>query len=274
MNKLFLQEVLQMKKISVPWFAGSVAAWDMLFDIPIPRVIRDVCYKKEVTPLETAIGFVTVGIIFGAVLALFNGILICSWINRYVAAGIFAVAATFLCEFKDSARGLRLLISAVSRKIGGEDWCDCVLEASAFDHSFEKTSGSMPALLIILLELLCFAALGYTRNAFWCVAVFAGACTIQMLFATLPRTLGQEPFLCIPSEKRLSMWYLPIAAACVLIFFYPAAGVVAAALVGGLGQMIHKDFILTSTPVTADVITLCGKMTELILLFCGLLFVL
>ena len=266
--------MLQMKKISVPWFAGSIAAWDMLFDIPVPRVIRDICFKKEVSPLEIAVGFVAVGIIFGTALALCNGILICSWINRYVAAGIFAVGAAFLCEFKDSARGLRLLISAISRKFGGEDWCDCVLEASATDHSFERTSGSMPALLIILLELLCFGALAYTLNAFWCVAVFAGACTIQMLFATLPRTAGLEPFLCSPSEKRMKMWYLPIAAACVLIFFYPAAGVVAAALIGGLGQMIHKDFILTSTPVTADVITLCGKITELVLLFCGLLFVL
>ena len=263
-----------MKKISVPRLDAAVAAWDMLIDIPVPGFIRKLCVKKSVTHLELASGFVLTGIFTGVVFALFSGLLSVSWINRYAAAGIFAVAAAVVCELKDSGRGLRLLISAVSRKLSGNGWIDSVLDASAGDGSFERSSGSISALLISFVEAGCFALLSYYHAAWWCVAVFTGAFTVQMLLATLPRTLGNDPFLKISSAQKLQMWLLPVLTGLVMIFFFPAAGIVAAALVGGLGQMIHKNFLLTQTPVTADVITLCGKITELILLLCGIIFVL
>lgn len=263
-----------MRKISIPWLDAAVAAWDMLVDIPVPGAIRKCCAGKKVTHLELAVGFVAIGILLGVILALFSCLLSVSWINRYVAAGIFAVVAAVICETKDSGRGMRLLISAVYRKISGDGWIDSVLDASSRDGSFEQSSGSISALLIAFLETGCFALLAYYRAAWWCVAVFAGAFTIQMLLATLPRTLGNEPFLKIAPDRRLKIWILPAVTGLVMIFFFPTAGIVAAALIGGLGQIIHKNFLLTETPVTADLITLCGKLTEIILLLCGIIFVL
>ena len=263
-----------MKKISVPWLDGTVAAWDMLIDIQVPGFIRKLCRKKNVSTLELAQGFVIIGILTGVVLAIFSALLSVSWINRYVAAGLFAVTASVVCEIKDSGRGLRLLISAISRKLSGNGWIDSVLDASNRDGSFEKSSGSISALLISFTQIACFGLLSYYRAAWWSVAVFTGAFTIQMLFATLPRTLGEEPYLKIAPSQRLKMWLLPALTGLVMIFFFPAAGIVAAALVGGLGQIIHKNFLLTGTPVSADVITLSGKLTEIILLLCGIIFVL
>ena len=95
-----------------------------------------------------------------------------------------------------------------------------------------------------------------------------------MLFATLPRTLGNEPFIKIAPAQRMKIWIIPAVIGVLTILFFPAAGIVAAVFVGGLGQMVHKNFLLTGTPVTADVITLCGKLTEIILLLCGVIFVL
>ena len=263
-----------MKKISVPGLAWAITAWDMLMDIPVPRVVRNFCSGKGVTHLELAHGFVIVGIFTGVVFALFSTLLSISWINSYVAAGIFAVAGAVVCELKDSGRGIRLLISAISRKLSGEGWIDSVLDASAKDGSFEKSSGSISALLISFIEVVCFGLLSYYRAAWWCVAVFAGAFTIQMLLATLPRTLGNEPFIKIAPDKKTKIWIIPAVIGVLTILFFPAAGIVAAVFVGGLGQMVHKNFLLTGTPVTADVITLCGKLTEIILLLCGVIFVL
>ena len=263
-----------MKKLSVPRLEAAVAAWEMLVDYPVPGFIRKCCANRNVTHLELAVGFVAVGILFGVFLALVSGLLSVSWINRYVAAGIFAVAAAAVCETKDSGRGMRLLISAVSRKLSGDGWIDSVLDASSRDGSFEKSSGSISALLISFLETGCFALLAYYRAAWWCVAVFAGAFTIQMLLATLPRTFGDDPYLKIAPAQWMKMWILPAVTGLVMIFFFPAAGIVAAVLIGGLGQMIHKNFLLTETPVTADVITLSGKITEIVLLLCGIIFVL
>ena len=272
--RIMKKEVLLMRKISVPGLAWAITAWDMLMDIPVPRFVRNFCSGKGVTHLELAHGFVIVGIFTGVVFALFSTLLSISWINRYVAAGIFAVAAAVVCELKDSGRGLRLLISAISRKLSGQGWIDSVLDASARDGSFEKSSGSISALLISAVEVVCFGLLSYYRAAWWCVAVFAGAFTIQMLFATLPRTLGNEPFIKIAPDKKMQIWIFPAVIGVLSILFFPAAAIVGAVFVGGLGQMVHKNFLLTGTPVTADVITLCGKLTEIILLLCGVIFVL
>ena len=272
--RIIEKEVLLMKKISVPGLAWAITAWDMLMDIPVPRFVRKLCSAKSVTHMELAHGFVLVGIFTGVVFALVSTLLSISWINKYVAAGIFAVAAAVVCELKDSGRGLRLLISAISRKLSGEGWIDSVLDSSAQDGSFEKSSGSISALLITFIEVGCFGLLSYFRAAWWCVAVFAGAYTIQMLLATLPRTLGNEPFIKIAPDKKMQIWIFPAVIGVLSILFFPAAGIVGAVIVGGLGQIVHKNFQLTGTPVTADVITLCGKLTEIILLLCGIIFVL
>ena len=253
---------------------GTILAWEMLMDIAIPESVRRLCANKSVSYLEIAVGCVICGILCGLTLSLLSGLLNLSWLNPYVAGGLFAVLAAAFCEYKDSGRGLKLLVSAISRRCSGDGWVDSVLEASSADHALEKTTGGLAALLILLLELCCFGLLAYYGASLWCVVVFAGAFTIQMLFATLPRGMGYEPFVKVSSERRLKIWILPVLAAVFSFFFFPAATLVAAALIGVLGQMIHKDFLITDTPVTADIITLSGKITEIILLLCGVVFIL
>lgn len=263
-----------MKKFFGSRLSGTVLAWEMLMDISLPESIRRFCARKNVSCQEIATGFVLCGILSGALLALLCFLLNISWINRYVAAGIFAVAAAVFCEYKDSGRGLKLLVSAIFRRSSGEGWVDSALEASANDRSLEKNMGGLAVLLFWALQVCCFGLLAYYRASLWCIVVLAGAFTVQMLFATLPRPMGEEPFLKIPSARRMKIWFLPIATAIAAFFFFPAATLVAVVLVGGLGQMIHKDFMITQTPVTADVITLSGKITEIVLLLCGIIFVL
>ena len=263
-----------MKKISVPGLARTIAAWDMLMDISVPRAVRNMCAGKRVTHPELAQGFVIAGVFTGVLFALFSALLSISWINSYAAAGIFAVAAALASEFKDSGRGLRLLISAVSRKLSGDSWSGGVLNAYSGDGSCEKSPGNILLLLFYCIEVVSSGLLSYHRAAWWFVAVFAGAFTVQMLFATLPRAFGHEPFIKIASGKKKEIWILPVVIGVLNILFFPAAGIAAAVIVGVLAPILYKNFLLTRTPVTADVITLCGKLTEIILLLCGVIFIL
>lgn len=262
-----------MKNLLKTLFGGTVAAWEMLIDLPVPSFCRRLFYSPCISPSALAAGFTVVGFLIGLFIALIGGILNISWLNRYVAAALFAVAAVIISEILDSGRGLRLLISGVSLRLGGAGWIDSVLRARDRDGSFEKSTGSVAAMTVILAEIVCFGMLAYYRSALWCVAVFTGTFVIQMLFATLDRGYGEVPYINIEPEKMRDIWKLPAVIGVLTVLIFPAAGIVASAIVAGLGQMIHKNFVLTGTPVTADVITLCGKITQLVLLLCGLVFV-
>ncbi|MBR7104812.1 MAG: hypothetical protein IKC65_07705 [Lentisphaeria bacterium] len=256
------------------WFSGFCTAWEMLIDRPLPRRLTARVQGCSPTSLQIAAGFALTGITVGALLALLCGLLHISWLNHYVASGLFAAAAVFLAEYKDSGRGLRLLLSCIRRKLDDYDWIEAATEASAEDRSLEKSAGTLSAMLILLLEFICFALLAFHRASLWCIPLFSGAFTIQMLFATLPRKMNMPPYLPIPENRKKAIWILPGLIALTTFFIFPAAAIAAAAIVGGLGTILHKNFILTAAPVTSDLITLSGKITELILLLAGVIFIL
>ena len=179
-----------MKTICKKWISGFAASWEMLIDLPLPEMIQRFVKDPAPAAITVAAGFPLLGLLTGILLAFFCGILNASWINPFVAAGVFAAAAVFFCEFKDSGRGLRLLVSAVTLRLKKYSWSDSVLTASDSDGSLEKGPGSITAAAVILVEILCFAMLARYRASLWCVAVLAGAFTVQMLLATLPRHPG------------------------------------------------------------------------------------
>ena len=253
---------------------GFAAAWEMLIDIPFPETLRRFRGARRASGAETAAGFVLVGLLAGIVLAVAGGILNASWINRYAASAIFAFAAVAVCDGRDSFRGLKLLVSAVSGVFDGRGVRDSLLEASVSDGSFDRTAGCISALGILLLELFSFGLLAAGRASLWSVAVLVGGCIAQMVFSTLPRSGSEPPYLVIAPAARRRIWILPGVTALWMFLCFPVPTVAAAAVVGGLGVMIRRDFILTGTPVTADVITLAGKIAELALLLCGIVFVL
>ena len=261
-----------MKDKTFSWLGGIVSAWEMLLDIPIPGIIRKYADRKNTSVISVAAGFVILGAAAGLLLAAAGGILNVSWINRFAAALLFSLAATAFCEYKDSGRGFRLLVSAIRRKLAGNSFSEAILEAAPDDGSFEHSSGNLGSICILLFELIAFALLAYYRVCLWSVAVFAGAFTIQMLFATLYN--GNGAFLPIPQNRIKQIWIAPLAVTMVLFLIFPAATIAAAAIVGCLGQIIHRDLAASQTPISADVITLSGKITELFLLLCGLIFVL
>ena len=254
------------------WLSGVIAAWEMLLDIPVPGFIRKFTAKKPPQVIAVAAGFTILGAAAGLLLAAFGGILNSSWINRFAAALLFSLAATAFCEYKDSGRGFRLLLSAIRRKLSGCTVMEAVSDAAHDDGSFERSSGSLVSICILLFELIAFALLAYNRTCLWSIAVFAGAFTIQMLFATLYN--GSGAFLPVPQNRMKQIWIAPLAVAVILFLFFPAATIVAAAVVGCIGQIIHRDLAASQTPVSADMITLSGKITELIMLLCGMIFVL
>ena len=253
---------------------GFAAAWEMLIDIPFPTALRRFRGGRLATGAETAAGFVLVGLLAGIVLAVAGWILNASWINRYAASALFAFFAVAVADGRDSFRGLKLLVSAVSGVFGGRDWRESFLDASASDGAFERTAGCIAALTILLAELFCFALLAAGRASLWSVAVLTGGCIAQMVFSTLPRAGGDPPVLVIAHSARRKVWILPVLAALWMLFRFPVAAVAAVVLLGGLGGMVRRDFVLTGTPVTADVITLIGKIAELALLLCGVIFAL
>ena len=262
-----------MRERAIDCLCGFAAAWEMLVDVPLPAKLRGLCRGRKPSGLELAAGFVLVGLLAGIVLALAGRILSLSWINRYAASGIFALAAVAVCDGKDSFRGLKLLVSALSGLFAGRNWHDSLACASADDGSFDKTCGCIAALAILAVELFSFALLFRGGACLWSVAVLTGGCSSQMFFALLPGADG-SPFLTLSPDDRRKMWILPALAALWMIFRFPVAGIASCVIAGGLCAMIRRDFVLTGTPMTPDVITLGGKLAEIVLLLCGLLFIL
>ena len=123
------------------------------------------------------------------------------------------------------------------------------------------------------MELFSFALLFRGGASLWSVAVLTGGCTSQMFFALLPGP-GGSPYLAVPPADRRKMWILPALAAFWMILRFPAAGIASSVIAGGLCAFIRRDFVLTGTRTSPDVITLAGKLVELVLLLCGLLFIL
>ena len=262
-----------MRERAIDCLCGFAAAWEMLVDVPLPAKLRGLCRGRKPSGLELAAGFVLVGLLAGIVLALAGRILSLSWINRYAASGIFALAAVAVCEVKDSLRGSKLLVSALCGLFAGRDWRTSLACASADDGSFDRTCGCIAALTILGAELFSFALLFGGGASLWSVAVLTGGFTSQMFFAALPGPDG-SPYLVLRPADRRKMWILPALVTLGMILRFPVAGIASPVIAGGLCAFIRRDFTLTGTPMTPDVITLCGKLAELVLLLCGLLFIL
>ena len=262
-----------MRERAIDCLCGVAAAWEMLVDVPFPEKLRGLCRGRRPYGLEIAAGFVLIGLLAGIVLAIAGRILNLSWINRYAASGIFALTAVAVCEGKDSLRGLKLLVSALSGVFSGRNLRDSLTCVSTADGSFDKTGGCIAALTILAVELFSFALLFCGGASLWSVAVLTGGFTSQMFFAALPGPDG-SPFLTLLPADRRKMWILPALVTLWMILRFPVSGIASAVIAGGLCAFIRRDFTLTGTPVTPDVITLCGKLAELVLLLCGLLFIL
>jgi len=262
-----------MRKRAIDCLCGVAAAWEMLVDVPFPEKLRGLCRGRRPSGLGIAAGFVLVGLLAGIILALAGWILNLSRVNRYAASGIFALAAVAVCNGKDSFRGLKLLVSALSGLFSGRTWRDSLTGASADDGSFDKTGGCIAALTILGAELFSFALLFGGGASLWSVAVLTGGCTAQMFFAALPGANGSPYLALLPADRR-KMWILPALVTLWMILRFPVAGIASSVIAGGLCAFIHRDFTLTKTPIAPDAITLAGKLAELVLLLCGLLFIL
>lgn len=246
---------------------GTISAWEMLLDIPLPRQVQRF-QDQQCTPAETAAGFVAVGVLTGLVFYLLGTILNISHLDKHVAAFLFAALLLIANEYKDSGRGLRLLTSGAGQWFSGAGFIQAFSTASSAPGNREHNITSV----YILLTGIALYFLALHHKLFWCAAIFTAGTTLQMLIATLPRSIQQMPYL--PMEKEdFQMVKLLLAVILILLFLnFPGMTIAAVLANWCFARYLYGKMKNNGIPATADQITLAGKIAELITLLCALLF--
>ncbi len=246
-------------------------AWQLIWDFPMPGILRNAAGKEKANPYFTMLAVPVTGLAAALLLLIFFKF--CTWIFSGIApAMLFAVAATLFLDCKDSGRGLSLTVTAASLLTGGTDITPALPKLRPAD--LNEFKGAVPAAVMVLLELFKlwgFFILARYGAAVWIIAVLVLSFTVQGVMMTLRDLNGTEPFLAVMPPRHLHIWI----AATVLILFL-GLSLPKAALAGLVCSFIfavicRNWFERIFGGATAEMVTLAGSVSELMVLLLGLL---
>jgi cobalamin synthase len=249
---------------------GFFGAWEMLIDFMPPGV--DV--QTECEPKIKASCFSIVGLVIGLFIAIVSGIFSIAF-NRIGGAGLFALAALLFIDCKDSGRGLQMLVNIASRRLfSKQSWEISLRQSSSGSQIFEAPIAAGMLAVLEILKLAMLFCLAYFRCSAWLGVVLCGAFFIQGVFASLNRYDHRSTYLPLDKNEFIYLW-LPAAIVAVIFFFaYPLGILFVSLVVYCIVRFGSKWLINYTNGVSSDLISFCGTVTELILLFLGVLLVL
>ena len=250
-------------------YRGTLAAWGMLIDFPLPEYFRQQL-GRGVDSLSTACGFPLVGVAVGILLAVVAGF--CSIVFNPVAGGVvFALLAAAFLEFKDSGRGAALIGSFFLLRQRGYTAADAL---PRLNSDLAGLNNVMIGLLLGILEAvkLCFLfLLCFFQAKLWIVVVLSGAFFVQAYLAMQPVAGGAPPLLPVSPENRMRLWRILAVLYVLLMLAFPVGMIGAAAVVYFCATGLARYFERSCGGVTSDLITLAGSFAELLLLLIGIL---
>ncbi|MDD3886021.1 MAG: hypothetical protein PHI35_04050 [Victivallaceae bacterium] len=194
--------------------------------------------------------------------------------NRVAGAAVFAVAALFVLDWKDSGRGLGLLVSLFVLRTRGYSTFDALPRLN-HDLSGPLTVpvGAVFLPVLTMCKLGVLFLLAYYEERLYFVAVTAGGAAVRGMLLTLPRIGAKRvPAFDLTSAQAGRMWISAAAIGIWLLFFYPLGTVIAGAVVFIAVRESGRYFMREYSGVSGDLVNLAGAVTELVLLVLGMLF--
>jgi|GEM_PF-1554893 len=251
--------------------ADFIAAWNMLVDRPLPRIAGPLGAGKA-TSGGVLICFPLIGLVLGALTAWIAS-LAQACLSRFAGAFVFALLAGALFWFKDSGRGLAMLISYAAGRFSGMESSRALDEASP---RMESSLGSPVVMMFsavgIMAMLGMLFALFYRGAGAWFPAILAADAFVQARLCLLPTRRTGQPLLRTRGSREIG--------------FLAAAGIVSALLmlvifsrIAALGAMViiwvwfwrelpeSEEF---KRGITPDWISLWGFWAAVLMLVCGM----
>jgi cobalamin synthase len=249
---------------------GFFGAWEMLIDFMPPGV--DVQTESE-NKIKASF-FPIVGLCIGLFIAIISGIFSMAF-NRIGGAGLFALISLLFIDCKDSGRGLQMLVNISSRKLfSKQSWDVSLRQASSGSQIFEAPIAAVMLAIIEIVKLAMLFCLAYFRCSAWLGVVLCGAFFIQGVFAALKRYDGKGCYLPLEKKELIYLW-LPVAIIAVVFFFaYPLGILFVSLAIYCITRWGTKWLMQYTNGVSSDLISFCGTVSELLILFLGVLLVL
>ena len=211
------------------------------------------------------------GALAGAV-ALLPAFLVSCIFNRLAGALVFVLTGAFLLYFKDSGRGLALLISYTGSRLSGAP------PAIAFQHCDSRLSEVLKNPLVmflsgisVILVLGMLFALYYRGAGAWIIAVSAADAIVQARLCLEPDRNTKIPFIRITRGGEKFLAGSAILVALLLLCVFPkiaALGAVVIVWVWFWRELPGNDEFRNG--LSSDWITMSGFWAALLTLLCGM----
>ena len=259
--------MIQVKDVA----ADFTAAWNMLSDRPLPKISGPLGGGKATSggilvcfPLIGLVsGFLTVGIA-----SLFQACL-----SRFAGAFVFMLLAGAVLWFKDSGRGLSMLISYAARRLSGMESFRALDAASP---RMEVSLGSPAVMMFSAVGLVAtlgmLFALFYRGAGLWFPALLTADAFVQARLCLLPDRRTGNPFIRSSDPREIScLAAAGIASAVLMLVIFPqiaALGAVVIVWVWFWRELPEKaDF---RQGIASDWISLWGFLAAVLMLICGM----
>ena len=250
--------------------ADFIAAWNMLVDRPLPKIAGPLGTGKA-APGGVLICFPLTGLVLGF-LTVGIASLAQTCLSHFAGAFVFMLLAGMLLWFKDSGRGLAMLISYAARRFSGMETGRALGAASPrMEDSLHSPVVMMFSAVGTAAMLAMLFALFYRGAGSWFPAVLAADALVQARLCLLPDRTG-TPFLRSSGPRELlSLAVAGIAAAVLMLLIFPR--------IAALGAMIiiwvwfwrelpeSADF---KQGIAPDWISLWGFWAAVLMLVCGM----
>lgn len=251
--------------------AALIAAWGMLVDQPLPKWLVAPFKNMRIPTEKVLLAFPFAGVLIAAVPLIIGGVV--SIIFNRMAGGLcFALLGGTVLLFKDSGRGIALLLSYAAKRISGTTASDALEEC---DHHIENVLRNpllMFAAVILSVVLLCMLfALFFCGAGVWFASVLAADALVQgRLCLKNSRSTG-VPFIFVPAERSYLLAVSGGIIAVLSLIIFPkiaALGAVVIVWVWFWRELPESDEF--SRNLDADWITLCGFWAAVLMLLCGM----
>ena len=251
--------------------ADFIAAWNMLSDRALPRIPGPLGTGKA-TSAGVLVCFPLIGLVSGF-LTVAVALLAQMCMSRFAGAFVFMLLAGAVLWFKDSGRGLSMLISYAARRFSGMTSSRALDAASpGMENSLGSPMVMMFSAVGIVALLGMLFALFYRGAALWFPAVLTADALVQARLCLLTDRRTGSPFL--RNTAPGDMLYLAaagIAAAVLMLVIFPRIAAFGAAVIVWVWfwRELPESPELKSG-IAADWISLWGFWAAVLMLICGM----
>lgn len=261
-------EVIMNKVRSVA--AALLASWGMISDYTLPRSVLK-HFSMQIPGKVVLFCFPAAGFL-AALLALLPALLAAGVFNRFAGALVFTFTGALLLFFKDSGRGLALLVSYINSRLSG------VPPSIALQRCDNRLSEVLKNPVVILLTgigiiavLGMLFALFYRGAGLWLAAVCAADALVQGRLCLEPDRNTMTPFIRSGNSGKIHLAVSAAVIGVIMLLIFPkiaALGMIVVLWVWFWRELPGIEEF--SEGLSSDWITLCGFWAALVALLCGM----